>query len=148
MTLYTAFKGKHNSSCCLLDKIDGDKLLLTNSFGGLKRDIDGIGKEYSTVYMFGLDKRLKNSVRVEPCAEKDGKKLFTKINTAEIIDKLTVSGLKCNLAENPTHYLCNEAYYFMLKKYDGRALFIHIPPLKYFSNETAEAVAKAVQCEY
>ena len=126
--LYTAFKGKHNSSCCLIEKVSGEKLFLTNSFSGLKRDIDRIEKEYSAVYMFGLDKRLKDSVRVEPCAEKDGETVYTEINTAEIIDKLKKEGLKCKLAANPTHYLCNEAYYYMLKRFSGRALFIHIPP--------------------
>lgn len=143
--LYTAFKGKHNSSCCLLEKIDGEKLFLTNSFDGLKRDIDRIEKEYDMVYMFGLDKRLTDTVRVEPCAEKNGQTIYTESDTAEIIDKLKKEGLKCKLAENPTHYLCNEAYYYMLKRFSGRALFIHIPPLRYFSNETAEAIIKAIQ---
>ena len=145
MTLYTAFKGKNNSSCCLLEKIDGEKLFLTNSFGGLKRDINGIEQEYDAVYMFGLDKRLKDSVRVELCAEKGGETICTEFDTAEIIDKLKKEGLKCKLAENPTHYLCNEAYYYMLKKVCRRALFIHIPPLKYFSNEMAEVIIKIIQ---
>ena len=143
--LYTAFKGRNNSSFCLVERINGEKLFLTNLFGGLKRDIDGIEQEYDTVYMFGLDKRLKDSVRVEPCAEKGGETICTEFDTAEIIDKLKKEGLKCKLSENPTHYLCNEAYYYMLKKACRRALFIHIPPLKYFSNETAEAIIKTIQ---
>lgn len=143
--LYSAFKGKNNSSFCLVERINGEKLFLTNSFEGLKKDIDGIEKKYSTVYMFGLDKGLKRSVRVEPCAEKDGETIYTEFNTAEIIDKLKKEGLKCKLAENPTHYLCNEAYYYMLKKVCRRALFIHIPPLKNFSNDMAEAIIKAIQ---
>lgn len=143
--LYTAFKGRNNSSFCLVERIDGEKLFLTNSFEGLKKDIYEIEKKYSTVYMFGLDKRLKDSVRVELCAEKDGERIYTAFNTAEIIDKLKKEGLKCKLAENPTHYLCNEAYYYMLKKVCRRALFIHIPPLKHFSNETAEAIIKTIQ---
>lgn len=140
MTLYTAFKGKYNSSRCLVEKIDGEKLFLTNSFGGLKKDIDGIEKKYDAVYMFGLDKRLKASIRVEPCAEKDGETICTEIDTSEIIDKLKKEGLKCKLAENPTHYLCNEAYYYMLKKYGGRALFIHIPPLRHMTDDMAYAI--------
>ncbi len=143
--LYSAFNGKNNSSFCLVERINGEKLFLTNSFEGLKKDIDGIEKKYSTVYMFGLDKGLKGSVRVEPCAEKDGETIYTEFNTAEIIDKLKKEGLKCKLAENPTHYLCNEAYYYMLKKVCRRALFIHMPPLKNFSNDMAEAIIKAIQ---
>ncbi len=143
--LYTAFKGRNNSSFCLVERINGEKLFLTNSFEGLKKDIYEIEKKYSAVYMFGLDKRLKDSVRIEPCAEKDGETICTAFNTAEIIDKLKKEGVKCKLAENPTHYLCNEAYYYMLKKVCRRALFIHIPPLKYFSNETAEAIIKTIQ---
>ncbi|MBQ3162317.1 MAG: hypothetical protein IJC04_09370 [Oscillospiraceae bacterium] len=143
--LYTAFKGKYNSSRCLVEKLDGEKLFLTNSFDGLKRDIDGIENNCNAVYMFGLDKGLTDSIRVEPCAEKDGETIHTEFDTAEIIDKLKKEGLKCKLAENPTHYLCNEAYYYMLKKVCRRALFIHIPPLKYFSNEMAEAILKTIQ---
>lgn len=145
MTLYTAFKGRNNSSFCLVERINGEKLFLTNSFKGLKKDIDKIENECDRVYMFGLDNKLTDIIRVEPCAEKDGERVYTEIDTAEIIGNLKKEGLKCKIAEKPTHYLCNEAYYYMLKKVYGRALFIHIPPLKYFSNEMAEAIIKTIQ---
>lgn len=37
--LYTGFKGKNNSSYQLVSNISGEKLFLTNSFEGLKKDI-------------------------------------------------------------------------------------------------------------
>ena len=49
----------------------GDKLFLTNSYNGLKKDIDSINAAYDSVYMFGLDKRLKGTVRIDCVAQKD-----------------------------------------------------------------------------
>jgi len=67
--LYVGFKGRHNSSCQLVSRLPGERLLLTNSFSGLRREIGGISRLYDAVYLFGLDKSLCGSVRVETCAE-------------------------------------------------------------------------------
>ena len=56
--LFTAFKGVHNTSFQLIDQTAANYLLLTNSFQGLERDISFISDDYSTVYMFGVDKKL------------------------------------------------------------------------------------------
>ena len=38
--LYTGFKGKNNASCQLVELINAnDKVLLTNSFEGIKKDL-------------------------------------------------------------------------------------------------------------
>ena len=63
-TLYVGFKGIHNSSNKLVRNLQGEKYFLTNSFEGLKRDIENLVGEYEQVYMFGLDKALKDSVRI------------------------------------------------------------------------------------
>ena len=42
--LYTGFKGKNNASCQIIELINpSDKILLTNSFEGIKRDLDTDG---------------------------------------------------------------------------------------------------------
>ena len=70
-TLYVGFKGIHNSSNKLVQNLQGEKYFLTNSFEGLKRDIENLVGEYEQVYMFGLDKALKDSVRIEKmCRER------------------------------------------------------------------------------
>ena len=51
MILFTGFKGKNNSSCILAEQLSQEHLLLTNSYAGLKRDIDCIDKEYDLVVM-------------------------------------------------------------------------------------------------
>lgn len=56
--LYVAFKGKNNASYQLLSNLNGDKLLLTNSHDGLKRDIDMKSEQYDLIFMFGIDKTL------------------------------------------------------------------------------------------
>ena len=56
MILYVGFKGKNNFSGMLAECVSPKHLLLTNSFEGLKRDIDSVSNEYDQVVMFGVDK--------------------------------------------------------------------------------------------
>lgn len=80
MRLYVAFKGIGNSSNRIVSSIEGDKVFLTNSFGGLKKDIDEIDLPYDEIYMFGLDKKLKGAVKIERCAKKDGVILYSQLD--------------------------------------------------------------------
>ncbi len=134
-TLYVGFKGIHNSSNKLVQNLQGEKYFLTNSFEGLKKDIENLEGEYEQVYMFGLDKMLKDSVQLEKCAEKDGERLYTKMQLSEIEDCLTNNAIPYRVSHNPTHYLCNEAYFYMLKKMKGNVVFVHIPSMKNFKEE-------------
>lgn len=141
--LYTCFKGKNNSSFRLSAGISGDKLYLTNSFEGLKRDIISASGTYDLVVMLGLDKNLKNSIRVETAAEYDGCRRTTEIDVERIKDFLEEKGVKCTISHMPAKYLCNAAYWHMLHKTDGRAVFFHIPALK---NMPEEMMEKAADC--
>jgi len=141
--LYTGFKGNGNSSCRLSDFFEGDKLLLTNSFGGLRRDIEGVAKEYGAAFMFGLDKHLKESVRIEVCAQKDGKRLQTALDFSSAAAAFKAEGLNCLVSASPTNYLCNDAYFNMLEKLNGRALFFHIPPVRYMTEDMYKAAVRA-----
>lgn len=143
--LYTGFKGKHNSSYRLVEGLEGNKIFLTNSFGGLKKDIENINKTFDVVYMFGLDKNLKESVRIEKCANKDGKLIYTKIDLDYISKMLAHHGIKSSMSETPTAYLCNEAYYYMMEKMSGRAVFIHIPSMKNMTDELMEKLKDTVE---
>ena len=44
--LYVAFKGNGNSSNKIVRSLSGDKLFLTNSYSGLKKDIENISGIY------------------------------------------------------------------------------------------------------
>lgn len=143
-TLYTGFKGANNSSHILVSQINGEKLFLTNSYSGLRKDIDNLNKNYNRVYMFGLDKSLRNSVRIEACAQKDGSILRSAMELKNIEERFIIRGLKCWISENPTWYLCDEAYFYMLKKYNQNAVFIHVPSARYLSNEFVEAIISAL----
>mgnify|MGYP000478572367 CR=1 FL=1 len=59
-----------------MSRFQGDKIFLTNSFSGLHREISGLSADYDLIFMFGLDKRLRESVRIEGRAELDGQTLF------------------------------------------------------------------------
>ena len=129
--LFVGFKGKNNASGMLVEQIAPDPLLLTNSFAGLRRDIDSVPNEYDYVVMFGVDKTLTDSVRIDKIASLNGIKKATAINLHGIKEKLADGGVSAEISEIPTAYLCNEAYWHMLEKFSGRAVFIHIPTMKH-----------------
>lgn len=130
-----------NSSCVLVSELlkesplreDGvlkNFFLLTNSFEGVKRDINAIEGTYDFVIMFGCDKSLKGCVRLERSAEKDGVKCETGLDVKLLSETLAYDGVENIISETPTRYLCNEAYWHALQKFEGKAVFIHIPTLK------------------
>lgn len=143
--LYTGFKGKNNSSYQLLSKIFGQKLFLTNSFDGLKKDIMSITDRYDMVIMFGLDTSLRDMVRIESVAAMEGMIETTVVDCNDICRRLIASGIPCGVSEIPTKYLCNAAYYHMLQKVSGKAVFIHIPSLKNMSEGMAEKIVKCME---
>ena len=128
---FVGFKGKNNSSGILAESISSEHLLLTNSFAGLKRDIDSVSGEYDRIVMFGVDKNLTSNVRIEKTASLNGEKRISRLNLKKISDTLNSVGIRSVISDNPTAYLCNEAYWHLLDKYSGRAVLIHIPTIKY-----------------
>ena len=143
--LYTGFKGRNNSSYQLLSEISGEKLFLTNSFEGLKRDIMSISDTYDLVIMFGLDTNLKDTVRIECVAEYEGRIETTKADCAALCRCLEENDIHCIVSEDPTQYLCNAAYYHMLHKTDGKAVFIHIPSIKNMSEAMSKKLTRCVK---
>ena len=128
-TLYVGFKGKNNTSSILVKAISEDSFLLTNSFSGLQRDIETLNGNYDCVLLFGIDKNLKDTVRIERVAEKKSRKISA-LNLEKISEQLDAVGVSNYLSENPTHYLCNDAYWYLLQKFNGNVVLIHIPSIK------------------
>ena len=128
--LFIGFKGKNNTSGMLANLLSSDPLLLTNSFSGLRRDIDSICGEYENVVMFGVDKSLISSVRIERIASLNGVKRVSDINLQKLKDSLIKAGVTTEISEHPTSYLCNDAYWYALEKFSGNAVFIHVPTVK------------------
>lgn len=128
--LYIGFKGKNNSSSILVNSLSSQGCLLTNSFAGLKKEIDNLSGDYDAVYLFGVDKTLTDSFRIEQCADRENIRLTTALDLKVISERLSAAGIKSTLSDNPTHFLCNEAYWYLLEKYRGRAVLIHIPTIK------------------
>ena len=134
-TLLIGFKGKNNASKMLVEHISSEHVLITNSFEGLKRDIDAISSGYDRVFLFGVDKKLTSSVRIEMCAQKEGEQICSVLDLNKITENLKKAGIETHISEKPTAYLCNDAYWHLLRKYSGRAVLIHIPTIKHM-NET------------
>ena len=120
-TLYIGFKGKNNASSILVKAISKDSFLLTNSFNGLQRDIKTLNGNYDCVILFGIDKNLEGAVRIEKVAEKDSQE-FSTLDLDKISAQLGAIGI--------SHYLCNDAYWHLLRKFNGKVVLIHIPSIK------------------
>ncbi len=133
--LFIAFKGIHNTSFHLVDQIGADSVLLTNSFKGLEKDISSINTDDSVVYMFGVDKYLRDKVRIETSANNNDETVYTEFDTLCLENKLRSGEISYTVSNKPTRYLCNAAYYHMLKK-NPNTVLIHIPSLKGMSIET------------
>ena len=142
--LYVGFKGKNNTSFQLVSALDGERLFLTNSFSGIERDIEAMNAEYDAVIMFGLDKTLSNAVRIEKQAALHGDMLSTVLPTSQMVERFVKNGINCEISERPTHYLCNDAYYRMLRKTNGKAMFVHIPGSRYMADELMAGIVKSL----
>ena len=142
--LYIAFKGKNNTSNQLLSLLPAsDKVLLTNSFSGLRRDISKISFEsFRSVVMFGIDKALVDSVRIERNAMCKGENRDSTYDIPGLMEKLDNQEIAFTVSETPTQYLCNEAYFCVLEKCLD-AVFIHIPSLR---GMTPELMGRLVGC--
>ena len=141
-TLCIGFKGKNNASSILVKNISEDSCLLTNSFSGLQRDIEAINVHYDCVVLFGIDKSLKDTVRIEKAAEKETRE-FSALNLEKISAQLAAAGISNYLSENPTHYLCNDAYWHLLQKFNRKVVLIHIPSRKNISENFIKRLSMA-----
>lgn len=128
-TLFIGFKGKNNTSAMLVRQLSKDSLLLTNSFAGLERDILSIAEVYNSICMFGVDKSLNGTVRIEQCAVLQGACASSTYDIQALSRKMVQHNIHHSISDIPTQYLCNAAYYHMLCK-NRNAVFIHIPSIK------------------
>ncbi len=142
--LFVGFKGKNNSSAILVSALSAQSCLLTNSFEGLRKDIEDLPPDYDEVWLFGVDKGLETSVRIERVAEKDGILCSTALDPEDLAARFSKAGLKAPVASHPTEYLCNEAYWHLLEKYAGNGVLIHIPTIKRFEEEWISKVKEAL----
>ncbi len=128
--LVTGFKGKNNTSAQLIALLPyPHKMLLTNSFSGLRKDIECLSAEkYASIIMFGIDKALSDCIRIEQTAVYDGIWRKSAYNVAGLAAKLSAADIRYDISSSPTQYLCNAAYFYMLEKCQN-SVFIHIPSL-------------------
>ncbi len=129
--LMVGFKGKNNSSAVLVSALSSRHVLLTNSFEGLRKDIENMPVEHDGALLFGVDKDLVDSVRIERVAGKDGMSHTSKLDLEGLAERFSSAGIRATLSAEPTKYLCNEAYWHLLEKYDGNAALIHVPTIKH-----------------
>jgi hypothetical protein len=144
-TLFVGFKGNNNSSNILVNSLSSNHILLTNSFTGLKKDIEELSLDYDEVYLFGVNKNLCDSFSIEYAAEKDGKRLESELDLVELKKRFASFMIKTEISRVPSKYLCNEAYWYLLEKYKGKAVLIHIPTVKNFKEEWIESVKEAIR---
>ncbi len=144
--LYTGFKGNCNTSFLLVSKFDGDKAFITNTFAGIERDIAAIKETYDEVIMFGLDRNLKDSIRFETAAKRDGSIMRSDLDFSFFRENAERLGIEYSVSDKPGLYLCNYAYYSMLEKNQCHVIFIHIPGLKNMTDEFGLKLEEAFGC--
>lgn len=138
--LHIGFKGKHNASSIVAKSISKESYLLTNSFEGLKRDIESLNGPFDYVVLFGADKNLRDRVRIERAAEKETRE-FSSLDLYAMSVQLDTAGIPNCISEQPTHYLCNDAYWHLLQKFNRKAVLIHIPSIKNISDPLIERLS-------
>lgn len=131
--LFTGFKGYNNPSNVIINKMIGeisiDTLLFNNSYNQIDKQLDKINiEDYNLIVMLGLRNNLKKSIRIEANAYLDKELLTTNINYDELGEYFIDNGVNCLINHKPTNYLCNYAYYKVLKR-NKNAIFIHLPKL-------------------
>lgn len=126
--IYIGFKGKNNASQYIVEMIDNEeKMLLTNSFDGIIRNLKNIEiQSYDLIILFGINKLLKDRVVVEVNATEGNIVLNTSLDYIKIQNEITSHGILTDINFEPAKYLCNYAYYNILSK-NKNVIFIHIP---------------------
>lgn len=135
MKCIIGFKGKNNASSVLAYYLCESPYLLTNSYNGLKKDIEQLDNNFDFVLMFGIDKKLEDVVRIETVAEKDNRRRVSGLDLDDISKRLSAEGITNYISNRATHYFCNEAYWYALEKYNGNVVFIHIPSIRNMNEE-------------
>ena len=131
--LYTAFKGKNNSSKLLLDHIvANNKLYLTNSFKTSVVELKNKKKknDYDLIVSFGQAPLDTDVIKIETTA-KDKLKYATSYDYRVLHNKLR-KGYEVIISNDAGNYLCNNIYYNGLEyiienKLKTKMIFIHIP---------------------
>lgn len=132
--LFTGFKGKTNSSKIVLDNIKNNKLYLTNSFKTSVDELYKIINNYDYIITIGQAPIKENTIKIE----KFGSNLKTNFNI-EILNKYLSNYYNVVVSNNAGNYLCNNIYYYGLKKIyedklNTKMIFIHIPKIKNISD--------------
>ncbi len=55
-----------------------------------------------------------------------GVRLVTDVDVERVKDMFFRFGITCDIAATPSKYLCNAAFWHMLRKNNGNTVFIHI----------------------
>lgn len=134
--LFTGFKGKTNSSKLVLDNIlDGDKLYLTNSFNTSVKELYKEINKYDYIISLGQSDIKSDNIKIE----KYGSNLETDFDIDELYNYLFYYYYKVTISNNAGNHLCNNIYYYGLKKIyeenlNTKMVFIHIPKIKNISD--------------
>ena len=74
--------------------------------------------------LLDVDGLCPNRDIIEPSAPKS---LETSLPIVALSDMLLSQGIANHISIDPGRYLCNDAYFHALRRYRGKALFVHLP---------------------
>ena len=72
----------------------------------------------------------KQTCRAVNTTDKTLKKYYSKLNADKFASSLDAAGIKTVISDDPKTCLCNDAYWNALSRFEGRAIFIHIPTIR------------------
>jgi len=77
--------------------------------------------------------------------EEHGEDQATQIDVPELYAYLLGQGFPCSITDDPGTYLCNYIYYKALRKAEGKALLVHLPPIgEEWSKQRLTAFVQAI----
>ncbi len=66
--------------------------------------------------------------------------LYSDVDFNSIAMNLSQNGIITDIGNTPTQYLCNEAYWYMLRKFNCHVIFFHVPSIKYITENFIEKI--------
>ncbi len=130
--ILTGFDGDCNSSNALVEKADIDctKLILPDDKAESVRILNEKIKEVSAVcvVMLGQKPVIADKIAVEPCAKKDGDKLYTKMDSTASAKLIKSLGYNAYISKGCGTSYCNNIYYECIET-GVNCIFLHIPTM-------------------
>lgn len=144
--ILAGFDGKNNPAHIITEKVKSpvSKVILPNdnekSVEVLLRKVEE--KNAVCVVILGQKPNITDKIAVEPSAQKNGRKLYTRMCCRTSVNLIKSLGYSAYISKGCGNSYCNNIYYESLEK-GVNCIFLHVPELDNITD--INAVTKAVE---